>query len=101
MARSRGEAILRRRADVKLRATIRRSHRRQAAKLATHTGRLIAVTILARFAIIALLNGYWMGFTFWILITFAVGYPFVRGGKIDLNYDPDPAKMILVNPGQA
>jgi len=66
--------------------------------MATHTGRLIAVMILALFAIIALLNGYWIGFTFWILITLAVGYPFMRRGKIDLNYDPDPVKMVLVDP---
>lgn len=66
--------------------------------MATHTGRLIAVTILALFAIIALLNGYWFGFAFWILITFAVGYPFMRHGKLDLHYDTDPVKMVLVDP---
>lgn len=67
--------------------------------MASHTGRLIAVIILALFAIIALLNGYWIGFAFWALIAFAVGYPFVRRGHLDLHYDPDPVKMVLVNPG--
>lgn len=68
--------------------------------MATHTGRLIAVIILALFAIIALLNGYWIGFAFWILLAFAVGYPFVRRGKIDLHYDPAPVKMVLVDPSK-
>lgn len=66
--------------------------------MASHTGRLVAVIILALFAIIALMNGYWVGSAFWVLVTLAVGYPFVRGGKVDLQYDPPPMRMVIVEP---
>lgn len=64
--------------------------------MADHTGRLIATIILGIFAIISLLNGYVVGTLFWALIAFAVGYPFVRGGKLNLQYENPPAKVMMV-----
>ena len=62
--------------------------------MATHTARLI-ITVL--FLIVAFSNavaGHWFVTLAWAVLAFAVGYPFVRNGRIDLNYD-EPQSVIL------
>ncbi len=68
--------------------------------MATHTARLIVTIILLIFAVGALAAGAPISAIFWGLIAAAVGYPFVRGGKLNLNYD-DPVKVNIVSPPQS
>ena len=52
-----------------------------------HTARLIVAIIFMILALSALVTRYWFSAFFWVLLTLAVGYPFMRGGKLDLYYD--------------
>lgn len=54
----------------------------------THTARLIFTVLFLIFAVSAIVQGAALSGFFWLLVAAAVGYPFVRGGKLDLNY-PD------------
>jgi hypothetical protein len=55
--------------------------------MAYHTARLIITIIFLIFAVSSLVTRYWFSALFWALLTAAVGYPFVRGGKLDLYFD--------------
>lgn len=64
--------------------------------MATHTGRLI-LTIIALILVVAgAATGYWAQAIFWALMAMAIGYPFVRNGRINLNYDDDPVPVAIV-----
>ena len=63
--------------------------------MALHTARLIFTVIFLIFALAGLVTGYWFQALFWVLIAFAVGYPFVRDGRIDLYYEDPPTKVII------
>lgn len=52
-----------------------------------HTARLVVTVIFLIFAVYALATRYWFSAFFWGLLAIVVGYPFVRGGKLNLNYD--------------
>lgn len=55
--------------------------------MATHSVRLLITALFFIMAVAGLMAGYALSGLFWLLAAFAVGYPFVRNGKIDLNYD--------------
>ena len=63
-----------------------------------HTARLIFTILLLIFAIAGLVAGYWFQAIFWALIMMAVGYPFVRNGRVDLYYDDAPTRVIIYTP---
>lgn len=64
-----------------------------------HTARLIVTIIFLIFAVSSLVTRYWFSAFFWALLTVAVGYPFVQGGKLDLYYDTSPkSEVIVVSP---
>lgn len=54
-----------------------------------HIARLIVTIVFLILAVSALVTRYWFSAIFWVLLVAAVGYPFVRGGKLDLYY-PTP-----------
>lgn len=55
-----------------------------------HIARLIFTIILIIFTLTSLAHRVWPMALFWALITAAVGYPFIQGGKLNLNYDDCP-----------
>ena len=61
----------------------------------THTTRLIFTIIFLALATAGAVRGYWFSAVFWVLIMIAVGYPFVRKGRLDLYYD-DPVYLSRV-----
>lgn len=63
-----------------------------------HTARLIFTIIFLILALSGLVTGYWYQALFWALIALAVGYPFVRNGRIDLYYDDSPARILVFAP---
>jgi hypothetical protein len=54
--------------------------------MAYHTARLIVTIVFLILAVSALVTRYWFSAFFWVLLAAAVGYPFIRGGKLDLYY---------------
>lgn len=64
--------------------------------MATHTGRLIVTIIFMIFAISALIRGSWFWALAWTLFTIAVGHPFVRDGRIVLDYDDTPREVVTI-----
>lgn len=69
--------------------------------MATHTARLIFTIIFLVLAVSGLVSGFWFSALFWALIAMAVGYPFVRGGRLNLNYNDSPALFVLEPSGAA
>jgi hypothetical protein len=70
--------------------------------MAVHSGRLILTALFLIFLVTGLFSNspkkpaaYWGSALFWALMAIAVGYPFVRGGKIDLNYDDAPIPVVF------
>jgi hypothetical protein len=61
-----------------------------------HTARLIFTIIFLIFALSGLVAGYWVQAIVWVLIAFAVGYPFVRNGRIDLYYEDAPTQVFIL-----
>lgn len=63
-----------------------------------HTARLIITILFFILALAGLVTGYWFQALFWALLAVAVGYPFVRHGRIDLYYDDTPTKVVIYQP---
>lgn len=63
--------------------------------MTTHTTRLIFTIIFLVLAVAGISSGFWFQAIFWVAIAFAVGYPFIRGGRIDLYYD-DPVRLVIL-----
>jgi len=66
--------------------------------MATHTARLIFTILFLVFAVSGLVSGYWFQALVWALIAFAVGYPFVRKGRVDLYYEGDSDRVVYYVP---
>ena len=64
-----------------------------------HTARLIFTIIFFMFALSSLVSGYWLQAIFWALITMAVGYPFVRSGRVNLYYEDAPTQVVIYESG--
>lgn len=60
-----------------------------------HVARLIVTILLFVLALAGLAAGHWFQALFWALIMIAVGYPFVRHGRVDLHYERDPVKVVI------
>ena len=61
-----------------------------------HTARLIVTIVFLILAVSALATRYWFSAFFWALLAAAVGYPFIRGGKLDLYYDSPGRKTTYI-----
>lgn len=62
-----------------------------------HTARLIVTIIFMILAVSALVTRYWFSAFFWALLSLAVGYPFIRSGKLDLYYDSPGRTTVVEN----
>ena len=63
--------------------------------MASHTARLIFTILFFIFAVSGLVSGFWFSALFWALVAVAVGYPFVRGGHLNLNYNDTPTMVVF------
>ena len=62
-----------------------------------HTTRLIITIIFMILAVSALVTRFWFSAFFWILLSLTVGYPFIRGGKLNLYYTKPGRTTIVEN----
>ena len=72
-----------------------RARRNTSAKMEYHTARLIVTIVFMILAVSALVTRYWFSAFFWVLLAAVVGFPFLRGGKLDLYY-PSPGRTINI-----
>jgi hypothetical protein len=61
-----------------------------------HTARLIFTVLLLILTLSNLAAGFWASAVAWALITMCVAYPFIRNGRIDLYYDDEPTRVVIV-----
>ena len=66
--------------------------------MSDHTARLIITIIFLILAFSSAVTFSWFSVVLFALLAFAVGYPFLRGGKLNLFYnDPQPVYIVAEN----